>query len=729
MGRTVLFFCIAATTLLNASQMDQGMGSINIWLAIFIVALIGLGIFFFAQRQIKNISKFHEEMLSNQREMEEKQNQILTSMSENVHSAVQKILEKNQGVTGGDTVSTEKTVQMMEDIESQLMCATNDLIYFLQLKSKKIEINNQPFNLNNVLNEVSGLLGTRYSGKEVELIFEVNNTVPRHMIGDSLHFGRVLTNIFEFMFSHLEDEELKLEVSLENVSQEDISLQFKFRDNGPGLSYEEMETLFSPYFDEESGTYVGLGLFIARSLAELMGGQLNVENAEGKGMKFILDLPFKLVDPENRRKYRLPDKSLIEKNVLIVDASMNSALAIKKMFTYFRHEVKVIKKEEFEFSMPKMDGYDIIILNESLFEGKAIRHLREVKEVNGDVKIIALNSLLNVKESKFYDGLIDAHLFKPVNQERVFELIISLYDTGVPKVLVQDDIVQQEKGLPKAVVHRSEIKETKGVTQESFSEFSGKQLLVVEDNAVNQKVLTNLLSKSGIKVTIANDGREAVEHVKSGNIMFDLILMDINMPVMDGFTATQVIREERKFDVTPIVAFTALILESEKQKMFNCGMNAFLAKPLNIGKLYHAMSMFISEKGIKDAKKKAQKEIEAVFEGLDIQKGITQVNNSEAFYIELLKEFVDAYGNSDETFATLVKEKRYEQIKMLCIDMRGLSGTIGAYGIQHLVNEVYKHVIFKKHDLIEGYVRRYSDELSKVKRAIKAYLYSKDMLD
>ncbi|MDM5272703.1 response regulator [Sulfurovum sp. zt1-1] len=730
MGRFIWLLGSVAISFLEAAEKDNSFETVSIWTVILIVALVATGILFFASRQIAKLRKFHENMLAKQLEMEEKQNQILTNMSENIHDAAQQALKKSQAIIENNISSSLEKEQLMGDIEDQLLGVTNDLIYFLRLKSKKIEINNKPFNFNNVLNEVSGLLGTKHAGKEIELIFDVNNNVPRHLIGDSLYIGRILTNLFEYMFSNLTDEELKLEVSMFNNYEDMIDLQFRLRDTGPGIPAGESESLFVPYYNEEEGTYVRLGLFIAKSLAELMGGSLHVESLAGKGTTFILDLPMKLVDPENRRRYRLPDKSLIEKKVLIVDSNFNSALAIKKMFAYFRHDVRVIKKEDFEYAMPKMNDYDIIILKESLFSGNVLRHLQEIKEDNNEVKIIALNNLLNIKESVYHDGLIDAHLFKPVNQERVFELIISLYDMGVSKVLLEDHIGEEEgEHLPKAKVYKSDIVEAKGITQESFAEFAGKQVLIVDDNLINQKVLTNLFSNSGIKISLACDGQQAVEIVKSGKVKFDFILMDINMPVMDGFSATQVIRAERKFDAVPIVAFTALILESEKQKMFSCGVNAFLAKPLNVGKLYQAMSMFISNKAIEEAKDEEKKEREAVFEGLNIEKGITHTNSNEALYIELIREFVEAYGESDKTFEKLVHEKRYEQIKMLCVDMRGLSGTIGAAGLHDLVNEVYKYILFNKQDLLPGYVEKYAKELSKVKRAIEAYLFTKDMME
>ncbi|MFT7824874.1 MAG: response regulator, partial [Sulfurimonas sp.] len=186
---------------------------------------------------------------------------------------------------------------------------------------------------------------------------------------------------------------------------------------------------------------------------------------------------------------------------------------------------------------------------------------------------------------------------------------------------------------------------------------------------------------------MASDGEETVHVVTSGEVDFDLILMDINMPVMDGYTATSLIRQDCHYDGVPIVSFTALILDSEKQKMFGSGINAILSKPLNIGKLYTVFSMYMSDQAFDMKKKEDQKEMEAVFEGLDIKSGIGHANHNEALYIEVLKEFREIYGNSYEVFSRLAEEKSYEQMKMLCIDLRGLTGTIGALELQHLISK------------------------------------------
>jgi signal transduction histidine kinase len=209
---------------------------------------------------------------------------------------------------------------------------TGDLIAFLRLKSKKVEIVSEEFNLNNVLNEISGIIATRFKGSSVELIFDIDNTVPRFMHGDSLHFGQILIGILENRLSTLSDEELRLEISMSNTYENKIELQFQFIDSGAGLTQEEVKKLFVPYYDEVKCQYVGLGLFVAQELVTMMNGELNIHSNIGKGTSFTLTLPFQIVNQNNRRKYRLPEKILTDKKVLVVDSHYNSALAIKKMF-------------------------------------------------------------------------------------------------------------------------------------------------------------------------------------------------------------------------------------------------------------------------------------------------------------------------------------------------------------------------------------------------------------
>jgi len=694
-----------------------------IWIALFALGIVSILILFFSSSQMLKMKKMHDDLFSKQLDMEQKQILLLTNMSENIHDVAKEALKKSTQAIEKINASDKSDLVELTNVEDVLLDITNDLIEFLRLKSKKVEIFNGEFNLNNVLNELSGTLCSRFSGSKVELIFDIDNSIPRRLIGDSLHLGQILNNILENAMDSLTNEELKLRISMFSTFEDKIELQFQIIDSGAGMTKEEQDSLFVPYYNDENSQYVGLGLFVAKELVSMMNGELSVQSSLGKGSTFTITLPFVMVDPENKRRYRLPAKELTDKKVFIVDSSYNSALAIKKMFAYFKHDVKVVSIEKFMRSKPELTSYDIVVLDESLLNIGFLDYLKQIKEEK-EFKIIALNSLLRVVQDKMLSNdLIDKVLMKPLNQERVFEMISSLYEVKLDFATEDKNILESKK----LKIYRSSILETKNIKQHNFYDFNGKRILIVEDNIINQKVLTNILHLSGIEITIANNGQEAVNLVTRAQAkVFDLVLMDINMPVMDGFTATQAIRDDKRFDNLPILAFTALVLDSEIKKMFNSGMNAYLDKPVRLGKLYTALAMFLLDDPNKHHEKSLSNPVNNYdFPGLNVGMGILHSNNSEALYLEILKEFIDAYGKSYEVFSTLVSEHRYEQLKMLCLDMRGLSGTIGAEEMNVRIIEVQKLLLYNNHELLHNYVDIYKKELLKLIKSIHLYIQTK----
>jgi len=716
-GKIILFLGLVSTVYAVDIPESAEIGNFWIWIALFALAFVGIVILFISSKQMMKIQKLHKDMFHKQQDIERNQARFLTDMSENIHGMAQEVLKKSDieksHVKPGKTKDTSK-------IEDALLDTTNDLIEFLRLKSKKVEILDEEFNINNVLNEVSGTICSHFNGSEVELIFDINNNVPRVLVGDSLHLGQILHNILENMMEDLTDEELQLKIAMFNTFDEKIELQFQIMDKGPGKSREELDVLFNPQYDDANGQYTGLGLFVAKELVEMMHGELTVQSDLGKGTAYTLTIPFRQADIKNHRKYRLPEQILTDKKVLIVDSNYNSALSIKKMFAYFKHNVKVIDKDKFMRSMPKMESYDIIVLDEGLLNIRTVQYLKQIKEKK-ELKVISLNSLLRVGQNSVVDDVVDKIMLKPLNQERIFEMITSMYEIKVDTDYVDDKV----SGSSKSKIFRSPIVETKDIKQQNFASFKNKHILIVEDNIINQKVLENLLQPAGVEVTLANNGKEAVEIVKDDNTeKFDLVLMDINMPVMDGYAATQAIRYEQRFDNLPIIAFTALVMESEIHKMFSSGVNAFLAKPLNIGKLYTALAMFLLEDTVETEENvdTDTKNNIPVLPGLNVEVGIKHSNNSKALYMEILKEFDEAYGKSDQVFANLVKEHRFEQLKMLCLDMKGLSGSIGATEMNKNIEEIHKILLYKKFELLPDYIETYNKELSTLIQSLHLYL-------
>jgi CheY-like chemotaxis protein len=681
-------------------------------------------ILYVSSRQVSKTEEAYRQIIENQKEIEHKQNLFLSNITENIHEIVE---HTYQEVVGQPKECFPPTVV---EKEKQLMNVTSDLIEFLRLKSKKVKVTHEQFNLNNVLNEVAGSVSSKFHGSCVDLIFDIDNNIPRYLIGDVLHLEKSLHNLLAYVLRTVTKGMATLSIEMFKSIDNKIELHFRLSDTGDGLTKEEIEKLFVPVYDEVEKQYSGLGLFVAKELITLMEGEISVHSIKGKGTTFTVILPFEIYEPENRRNYRLPEKDLVKKKVFIVDSEYESALAIKKMFTYFKHDVKVMEKEVFLKKKVDLSGYDIVVLDIAIFGYRKIyNYLEQVKTKKG-LKLVGLESLLqDPKYKKRYDA-IDRYMSKPLSQERVLDLIVNLFSKS--EKVSEPDVEQPKTDETQLPVYRGDIEEAAYITQQSFTDFGGKRLLIVEDDEINQKVLFNVLKFSNIDITFANNGRTAVNILVEDDKGFDMVLMDINMPVLDGYAATQLIRQKPEYDRLPIVAFTALALESEKEKIFKSGMNAYMTKPLNIGKLCSVFQMFMhhtegsavthsqeEEKtvSISDMNNKPiHKEI------LDTESGIIYSNGNEGFYIEILKEFLDAYGESGELFAKLVREHRYEQMKMLCLDMKGLTGTIGAKEMYSFIVEVHHAILYRKEHMLEHYIPLYNEKLNRLKIEIVNYV-------
>ncbi|MDQ7086115.1 MAG: response regulator [Sulfurovum sp.] len=193
-------------------------------------------------------------------------------------------------------------------------------------------------------------------------------------------------------------------------------------------------------------------------------------------------------------------------------------------------------------------------------------------------------------ETLFLHDAIDIRLKKPLTQEYVFDTLIELYEDTLVASVPHDDT------LSAVPVYKHRIQGIPNVNLESFKCFRNKHLLIVEDNIINQKVLMSILGKSGMILHIANNGKEAVDFIRSSNMPIEFIFMDINMPIMDGYSATNLIRSDQRFNHVPIVALTALVSDHEIEKMFDMGVNAYLPKPIRVDILYSALNMFLAKK-------------------------------------------------------------------------------------------------------------------------------------
>jgi len=273
----------------------------------------------------------------------------------------------------------------------------------------------------------------------------------------------------------------------------------------------------------------------------------------------------------------------------------------------------------------------------------------------------------------------------------------------------------EKKVTPKKYEHT--FRENKNITSADFIIFKGSKLLLVEDNFINQKIFISILNKSGIKITLANNGQEAIDLLFNNKNSFDLILMDINMPVMDGYEATRRIRDNHYFKDTPIVAFTAFTQGREINKMLKLGVDSYITKPLKVGQLYTVLSTYL---GTYSAEISLFESIRT--EGLDIKYGLTMANDDENGYKQSLREFVVLYKNMIETMPKWIEAKESDRILFVCTNMGDILKYIGAYELQDIVFRMKKIYIYKtEHRAIE-FKEIFPEKLERLIHAIERYL-------
>ena len=372
---------------------------------------------------------------------------------------------------------------------------------------------------------------------------------------------------------------------------------------------------------------------------------------------------------------------------------------------------------------PDLSRFDLVMIDNTLIDDAWIARLKKIRHRSA-LHVISMENLYASRTRSLDDGVVDLRIKKPITQQHLFDVLLALTDAkgAASSETVAAKRTETSPDVPE--VYRGDFDNPPGITLDDFARFSGARLLIVEDNLVNQKVLKGMLSRAGLDLTIANNGQEALDQLERVGDRIDMILMDISMPVMDGFTATRRIHEDPRYQSIPIVTLTALVSEHEVDKMFAAGANGYLAKPLKIGKLFRALERFVPQKGSKteaEAPPSGRDDAAAV-PGLETRRAMAGLQNDVLLDREVLREFRDLYGESDLLFEKLIRDTRYEQLRTLCIDLRGLTGSIGARGLFDVVSETQTMLVYRKYDLLERYITMYRQELNLLNEAIDTYL-------
>jgi len=646
-----------------------------LWKMLFFIALIIIIILFVRiYLSKKNIIKqvqssiIAEEKIKQKQEEKLSRDKFISHISHELRTPMTSILGLTHLVLEDNlSHSQRENIQKIESSGQHMLSILNDILDASKIEAGEFKVQNNEFNINDTVEYVLNIMAIQAQNNNDEITITVAKDVPSVLHGDSLRLGQILINIISNAIKYTKDGTIDVIIKKLSSNGNIVTLSFKIKDSGVGMSATEIENVFRPYTQatsadgtEFSGT--GLGLSISKQLIEKMGGEINVTSKLGKGTTFSFNINFKVKDIKNRRKYRLPSTKFLNKSILIIDEGSEDTLQLIESLGYFKYRIKVIEK----LSSENFDQHsDIVMIKSKLLTSDVVNDLVIMKSLNNNLKIVVIDDLENGFDEVYANSLeIDSYLQKPYTKQAILNLIIDLY------VSKKVDKLQRNKAA-----------------KEKLSKFAGKKILVAEDNEVNHKVIAGFLAGTGINLEFVADGRLAFEYFREHQDI-DLILMDINMPMMNGYEATQEIRileEEFGKEHTPILALTADIMDDAILKALSSGMQGYISKPIVVDKFYKTIYEFLNveretQKLLLEKEPTKKKEKEQITE-LSVSAGIKRCADDESFYNSMLEEFKNEFATSDKKIEQLCLDGEFEKAKDVAEEVRDFAVNVGAYNL------------------------------------------------
>ena len=560
-----------------------------------------------------------------------------------------------------------------------LLGIINDILDFSKIEAGKMNMESISFNLDEVLNNLSGMLNIKIEEKGLELLFSRNPEVPDFLVGDPLRLGQVLINLANNAIKFTESGEVELSVVVLETVEDTIRLQFSLRDSGIGMTEEQAARLFQPFSQADStitrkygGT--GLGLTICKRIVEMMSGRIWVESRPGEGSVFHFIAQFGL-SSEQKPSVQTTPTTLHNMPVLVVDDNETARHIMQTMLEGFTFKPTLAASGEEALQLLRRAEEDntpfkLVLMDWRMPGMNGIETSQIILEGKNPPKIIMLTAfgredVLHQVETLGLDGI----LIKPANPSLLFDSIM--------QICGQNSAVKTNKT------------EKSSGDKESLKKIAGARLLLVEDNKINQQVAGEILKNAGFWVDLAENGQEAVDKVETTS--FDGVLMDLQMPVLDGYSASKQIRNNPKNKALPIIAMTAHAMNDDREKCLQAGMNGHVAKPIDPTKLFATLVKWIKpgvhmapQVPIPTEKTDDQHTTpltEETLPGLNLESGLKRLGGNKVLYQTLLNDFYRDFSDVGEKIARSLQGNRQtdpDTTQQLVHAVKGVSGNLGA---------------------------------------------------
>ncbi len=600
-----------------------------------------------------------------------------------------------------------------------LLGIINDILDFSKIEAGKLDMEKTDFHLEDVLGNVSTVVAQKAHDKNLEFLLAAQHDLPTALIGDPLRLGQVLINLVNNAVKFTERGEIVVTVAMAETMSGRVNLKFSVRDSGIGMTPEQTARLFHPFSQADSSTTrkyggTGLGLSICKRLVEMMDGNIWVESNYGTGSSFHFNAWFGIGDGKTIRRLFIPDIAGIR--VLVVDDNQQACeiltdslkgLGLRAEFVSsgedaIREVAAADSRAPYElvmmdWQMPSMDGLEA---------SRIIKNDDRLKHIPKIVMVTAFGRE-DIRTQCEQMG-IDGYLLKPVTPSTLYDTLVELFG-----------VAGHEADLARA---------TKA--GETAHDATGIRILLVEDNDVNQQVATELLESAGASVRIANHGGEAVRILTEGDgpSAFDVVFMDLQMPEMDGFKATGLLRARPELQGLPIIAMTAHALVEERQRCLEAGMNDHVSKPIEPDALFATLMRWVKPRQVHDsgvathAKEAVDEWTLPEIDGIDMVGGVNRVAGNKRLYQELLVQFAAKQAEASSQILAAIETGDRKLAERIAHTVKGIAGNIGLGKVFTAADKLERAIRDARADvseLIEEFGQVLSSQVQGIQRAMR----------
>ncbi len=562
--------------------------------------------------------------------------------------------------------SQRKYLNRINESAKNLLGIINDILDFSKIEAGKLTVESIDFNIDEVFENLVHVVSFKAQEKGIEFLLDIDPKVPNNLIGDPLRLGQVLINLCGNAIKFTERGEVVVSAAVDSLTRNSVTIQFKVVDTGIGIKKERIPELFNPFSQADGGITrkfggTGLGLSISQQLVEQMGGKICVESTLDSGSDFSFTATFGLQEAKMRDIYG-PVSHLEGKKVLVVDDNDSARSIMLSLLNAMHFQVTSvsnayeamdeIEKKHFDmwfvdWNMPGMNGLEFF---------QAAKN----KKLDDDVKRFLVTAYGREASSDRQEKLVDGLIIKPVNPSNLLDAIMDSF------------------GIEHAVRPTCSSHHKPPILR-------NKTLLIVEDNEINQEVALGLLQPTQAKIKITNNGEAALNYLEQNPV--DLVLMDMQMPIMDGLTATNLIRSNKKWQSIPIIAMTANAMKQDIEQCLDSGMNGHIAKPINIDTLYQILEQYLGGAGdqsetLTNTKHSENKTL--TINGINLAQAIDNIGGDEKNYYSILKRFIQLQINEYPSFKDAIEKEHWELAERLAHTLKGSAANLGVFELSKM---------------------------------------------